>query len=107
MTKTRNPLSRANLSNRNLWRGFGVLGVGAGLASNPSPGLVPALAFGGLVFLSAVLLLTILYRVVTPCRVCNAGRDVPTADAWTCPYCKIGFKAAEPERKRDGAGPWE
>ncbi len=107
MKKNLNPLSRANLSNRNLMRLFAVLGLGIFLASDPSPGVVPELAFGGLVGLFAVCLLTILYRMVTPCPVCNAGRDVPSADAWTCPYCKIAFKAAEPESKRDDAGPWE
>lgn len=104
MKKTRNPLSRANLSNRNLWRGFGVLAVGAGLASDPWPGIIPAFVFGVLLAASLMLFLTILYRLFVPCPGCNAGRDVPTADAWTCPHCKIGFKAAE--REHEGAGPW-
>lgn len=107
MTKTRNPLSRANLSNTNLMRGFGVLTVGFFLSSLPPPST--GLHIVSLVLLGAVAILfaTILYRLFVPCPGCNAGRDVPTDGAWTCPHCKIGFKAAEPESKRDGAGPWE
>lgn len=112
MKKNLNPLSRANTRPARLvaiWAFASTGAVGFLMLSKAVPAtLLAALPLATICQgVAVVTFATLAYRTVVPCPVCKYGKNAPTADAWTCPHCKIGFKAAEPEPKREGAGPWE
>ena len=116
MTKTRNPLSRVNTRSTRLVSVWLVAAPFA-LAFYGLSQVMPATAFIDLPLaticqgIAAVIFATLFYRAIVPCPVCKYGQNAASADAWTCPHCKIGFKAADPapeiKAKRDDAGPWE
>lgn len=111
MKKNRNPLSRENTRSARLvsaWLVSATAAIAFYVLSQVLPAtLIVALPLATICQgLAVVIFATLVYRTVVPCPVCKYGQNAPTADAWTCPHCKIDFKAAERPRNHKGAGPW-